>query len=107
MAWVGFTHTRHTQPSNPGQRSTETHMDFTLSETQVYWRDRVVAFMNEHIYPAVPVYAEQMKAFGANRWQVVPILEELKTKARAAGLWNLFLPHDSVPKGSPYAGAAL
>jgi len=82
-------------------------MNFTLSERQVYWRDRVVAFMNQHIYPAVPVYAEQMQAFGANRWQVVPILEELKTKARAAGLWNLFLPHDSVPEGSPYAGAGL
>jgi alkylation response protein AidB-like acyl-CoA dehydrogenase len=105
--WTDIAHTRHTQASNPSQRSAEETMNFTLSERQVYWRDRVVAFMNQHIYPAVPVYAEQMKAFGENRWQVVPILEELKAKARAAGLWNLFLPRDSVPEGSPYAGAGL
>ena len=82
-------------------------MDFTLSDKQVHWRDRVVAFMNEHVYPAVPVYAAQMKAFGENRWQVVPIVEALKAKARAAGLWNLFLPLDSVPADSPYKGAGL
>ena len=82
-------------------------MDFTLSETQVHWRDRVIAFMREHVYPAVPVYMAQMLAFGENRWQVVPVVEELKVKARAAGLWNLFLPLDSVPADSPYRGAGL
>ncbi|MDM0051949.1 acyl-CoA dehydrogenase family protein [Variovorax sp. J22R115] len=82
-------------------------MDFTLSDKQVHWRDRVVAFMNQHIYPAVPVYVQQMKDFGENRWQVVPIVEELKAKAKAEGLWNLFLPRDSVPEGSPYRGAGL
>jgi len=82
-------------------------MDFTLSDKQLHWRDRVVAFMNEHVYPAVPVYTRQMKDFGADRWQVVPVVEELKAKARAAGLWNLFLPLDSVPEGSPYRGAGL
>jgi len=82
-------------------------MDFTLSDKQVHWRDRVVAFMNEHVYPAVPLYQQQMSDFGANRWQVVPIVEALKVKARAAGLWNLFLPLDSVPEGSPYRGAGL
>ena len=82
-------------------------MDFTLSDKQVHWRDRVVAFMNQHIYPAVPVYMQQMKDFGENRWQVVPIVEELKARARAEGLWNLFLPRDSVPEGSPYRGAGL
>jgi len=82
-------------------------MDFTLSEKQVHWRDRVVAFMNRHVYPAVPVYMQQMKDFGENRWQVVPVVEELKAKAKAEGLWNLFLPLDSVPEDSPYRGAGL
>ncbi len=82
-------------------------MNFTLSDTQIYWRDRVVAFMNEHVYPAVPVFDAQMKAFGENRWQVVPIVEELKAKAKAAGLWNLFLSKDSLPEDSPYKGAGL
>ena len=82
-------------------------MNFTLSDTQIYWRDRVKAFMDEHVYPAVPVFDAQMEAFGANRWQVVPIVEELKAKAKAAGLWNLFLPKDSLPEDSPYRGAGL
>ena len=53
---------------------------------------RVEAFMDTHIYPAESVYAEKMEAFGENRWQVPAILEELKEKAKAEGLWNLFLP---------------
>jgi acyl-CoA dehydrogenase len=82
-------------------------MNFSMSERQTYWRDRVLAFMNEHVYPAVPTYAAQMKGFGENRWQVVPVVEELKAKAKAAGLWNLFLPKDSLPEDSPYRGAGL
>ena len=82
-------------------------MDFTLSERQTHWRDRVVAFMHQHVRPAVPVYTQQMQDFGANRWQVVPVVEDLKVRARAAGLWNLFLPRDSVPDDSPYRGAGL
>ena len=53
---------------------------------------RLEAFMDAHVYPAEAVYAEQMEAFGENRWQVPAILEELKEKAKAEGLWNLFLP---------------
>ncbi|MEG9861700.1 MAG: acyl-CoA dehydrogenase family protein [Parvularculales bacterium] len=60
---------------------------------------RVQSFMDEHIYPAEPVYAQQMEAFGDNRWQVPQILEDLKPKARAAGLWNLFLPESSLGGG--------
>jgi acyl-CoA dehydrogenase len=82
-------------------------MNFTMSERQVYWRDRVVAFMNQHVYPAVPTYYKQMKDFGANRWQVVPVVEELKAIAKKEGLWNLFLPKDSLPEDSPYRGAGL
>ena len=53
---------------------------------------RVGDFMDKHIYPAEAVYAEQMAGFGDDRWQVVPVVEELKEKARAEGLWNMFLP---------------
>ena len=55
---------------------------------------RVEAFMDAHIYPNEATYAEQMDAFRAdgNPWQVPPIMEELKEKAKAEGLWNLFLP---------------
>ena len=70
-------------------------MDFTYSDTQKRWVERISQFMEEHIYPAVPVYEEQMAGFGADRWQVVPVLEELKAKAKAAGLWNMFMPPHS------------
>ncbi|MBX3619644.1 MAG: acyl-CoA dehydrogenase family protein [Rhizobacter sp.] len=82
-------------------------MNFTMSERQAYWRDRVVAFMDQYVYPAVPTYHQQMKAFGENRWQVVPVVEELKAIAKKEGLWNLFLPKDSLPEDSPYRGAGL
>ncbi len=53
---------------------------------------RVEAFMDKHVYPNEATYQEQMDSFGENRWQVVPILEDLKAKAKEEGLWNLFLP---------------
>jgi acyl-CoA dehydrogenase len=82
-------------------------MNFTMSERQAYWRERVIAFMDKHVYPAVPTYYAQMKGFGENRWQVVPVVEELKAIAKKEGLWNLFLPKDSLPEDSPYRGAGL
>ena len=66
-------------------------MDFSLSPRQVEWRDRVRAFMDAHVFPNVSAYEAQMKGFGVDRWQVVPIIETLKPKARAEGLWNLFM----------------
>lgn len=48
-------------------------------------------FMQEHIYPAEPVYKLQLHE-AENRFAVIPIVDELKIKARAAGLWNLFVP---------------
>ena len=53
-------------------------------------RERLAAFMDEHIYPNEKTYQEQIEA--GDRWQVPAIMEELKAKAKAAGLWNLFLP---------------
>ena len=82
-------------------------MDFTMSDKQTYWRGRVVDFMNEHVYTAEPVWEQQMHDFGANRWQVPAVLDGLKAKAKSAGLWNLFLPKDSLPEDSPFRGAGL
>ncbi|MBI3837973.1 MAG: acyl-CoA dehydrogenase family protein [Planctomycetia bacterium] len=52
---------------------------------------RVSSFMDEHIYPNEKSWHEQINT--GDRWQPAKIVEELKVKARAAGLWNLFLPH--------------
>ncbi|MDE2577267.1 MAG: acyl-CoA dehydrogenase family protein [Hyphomicrobiales bacterium] len=82
-------------------------MDFSLTERERYWRDRVVAFMHAHVYPAAATYDAQMEGFGANRWQVVPVLEELKKKAKADGLWNLFLPPSAEHDEGDYHGAGL
>ena len=68
-------------------------MDFTMSDRQREWLDRVNAFMDTHVRPAVPIYKQQDEA--GERWKVIPILEELKKKAKAEGLWNLFLPPSS------------
>src|SRR4051812_27261089 len=53
-------------------------------------RERLAAFMDEHIFPNEHTYHEQIG--GANRWHVPELMEQLKAKAKAAGLWNLFLP---------------
>jgi acyl-CoA dehydrogenase len=53
-------------------------------------RERLAAFCDAHIYPNESLFHAQIER---ERWQVAPIVEELKVKARAAGLWNLFLPH--------------
>jgi acyl-CoA dehydrogenase len=82
-------------------------MDFSLSDRQRHWRDRVAAFMHAHVYPAVDTYNAQMAGFGENRWQVPPILDELKAKAKADGLWNLFLPPSAEHDDGPYHGAGL
>ena len=67
-------------------------MDFSHSDKVKELLARVTTFMDEHVYPNEKTYADQMIAFGANRWQVPQIVEDLKVKAREAGLWNLFLP---------------
>ncbi len=60
--------------------------------------NKLTAFMDEHIYPAEAVFEEQLETQG-DRWQVPPIMEALKEKARAAGLWNLFLPESEYGAG--------
>ena len=67
-------------------------MDFAPTARTTALMSRLEAFMLEHVYPAEAVYDAELKAFGTNRWQVLPIVEKLKEQARRAGLWNLFLP---------------
>ena len=68
-------------------------MDFELSDRAKDFRERLLAFMDERVYPAERVYIEQVR--GADTPHVSPpIMEELKEEARARGLWNLFLPDD-------------
>ncbi len=64
-------------------------MDFEHSARTRDLLERLGAFMDAHVYPNEQLYHEQV---AADRWGHPPILEELKAKARAAGLWNLFLP---------------
>ncbi|MBB89950.1 MAG: acyl-CoA dehydrogenase [Magnetovibrio sp.] len=73
-------------------------MDFTPSPRTVELADRLAAFMEAEVYPNEALYQEQLSA-GDTRWKVVPIVENLKTKAKAAGLWNLFLPESELGAG--------
>ena len=68
-------------------------MDFTLSERETYFRDRVKAFIDAEITPRQAEYHEQ--AHAGERWKVIPVVEEMKAKAKAAGLWNFFMPPHS------------
>jgi acyl-CoA dehydrogenase len=65
-------------------------MDFTLSERQTHFRDRVRAMIETRVRPRIGDYHREVAA--GPRWKVLPMLEELKAEARAAGLWNLFMP---------------
>ncbi|MGK5679175.1 acyl-CoA dehydrogenase family protein [Actinoplanes sp. URMC 104] len=60
-------------------------MDFGFDDRTEDYRKRLLAFMDEHVYPAEA-------SFHAEGWEPPPILEDLKAAARSAGLWNLFLP---------------
>jgi acyl-CoA dehydrogenase len=60
--------------------------------------ERLVSFMDEVVYPNERTYHEQHAAF-ANRWTIPPIMEEMKAKARAAGLWNMWLPQSEYGAG--------
>jgi acyl-CoA dehydrogenase len=65
-------------------------MDFDLTERQTYWRDRVRAFIESNVRPRLKdYYAQQAEG---SRWKVLPVIEEEKAKAKAAGIWNLFMP---------------
>ncbi|MGF7159396.1 acyl-CoA dehydrogenase [Rhodoligotrophos appendicifer] len=65
-------------------------MDFELSPKTRDLSERLTQFMEAHVYPAEPRFAEEVAT--GDRWQPTSVMEELKAKARAEGLWNLFLP---------------
>ena len=69
-----------------------------LSDRAQALHDQLVAFMDQHIYPNEALYAEQINT-GENRWAPPPIVKELKKKAKAEGLWNLFLPESELGAG--------
>lgn len=72
-------------------------MNFEYSDSQKYWIHRVSAFIEEHVVPAEAVYEQQHEQ--GDRWKVIPVVEELKQKAKAAGLWNFFMPpHSGQPQ---------
>src|SRR4051812_6673880 len=73
-------------------------MDFEPSNKVKQLQARLRAFMEAEIYPAEKTFERQM-ADTCDRWQVPPIMEKLKAKARAAGLWNLFLPESEYGAG--------
>jgi len=79
-------------------------MDFDLSPKQKEWLDRVQSFMTKHVRPAVPIYNEQDHS--GERWKVIPVLEDLKKKAKAEGLWNMFMPPNE-HEDDEFRGAGL
>jgi acyl-CoA dehydrogenase len=70
----------------------EAGVHFEYSDKVKQLQQRVRDFMDAHVYPAERVYAQQLEG---DRWSQPPVMEELKAKARAAGLWNLFLPESA------------
>ena len=67
-------------------------MDFAFSDKVEALRGRLQAFMDAHVHPNEGTYAQQQAA-AADRWQPVPVVEDLKAHAKVEGLWNLFLAH--------------
>jgi acyl-CoA dehydrogenase len=65
-------------------------MDFTLTERETHFRDRVKAFIDAEIRPRDAEYRRQ--SHEGDRWKVIPVIEEVKAKARRQGLWNFFMP---------------
>ena len=74
-------------------------MDFTLSVKTIQYASKLQAFMDSEVFPAEAVYEKQRhELIASGKPHVLPaVVEDLKKKARALGLWNLFLPHSTNP----------
>jgi alkylation response protein AidB-like acyl-CoA dehydrogenase len=72
-------------------------MDFSLGSVETQWSDRVRGFIEAEVRPRQHDYDAQQRE--GSRWKVIPLVEELKGKAKAEGLWNLFMPpsHGATP----------
>src|SRR4029077_4730345 len=66
-------------------------MDFAFDATTLELRERLLAFMEECVYPAEQRFREEVEQ-ADDRWGTPPVIEALKAQARERGLWNLFLP---------------
>ncbi len=73
-------------------------MNFEYSDKVKSLLEKLQGFMDKEVYPAEAVYASQLGE-GKSRWEVPPVMEELKAKARETGLWNLFLPESKLGAG--------
>jgi acyl-CoA dehydrogenase len=73
-------------------------MDFEFSERTKRYSAQIENFMAAEVYPAEKVFERQLNE-APTRWHVPPVIEELKAKARAQGLWNLFLPESELGAG--------
>src|SRR5580693_4635232 len=84
-------------------------MDFAFDDRTQDLRERLLAFMDERVYPAEPVYEEQVEEAeaGGRMWERVPVTAELKAEARRRGLWNLFLTGKSAKAVSSLYPALL
>ncbi|MEB3416878.1 acyl-CoA dehydrogenase family protein [Alteriqipengyuania sp. WL0013] len=85
-------------------------MDFEPTERQAYWRDRVHDFIEANVRPHTGTFAQQ-DAEG-DRWKVIQIVEDMKAKAKDAGIWNLFMPprndsHHHVDETFEFEGPGL
>jgi acyl-CoA dehydrogenase len=69
-------------------------MEFAFDDRTLAFRERLLAFLDGHVYPAEPVFEEQAAALAAagKQWTRPAIVDDLKAEARKQGLWNLFLP---------------
>ena len=79
-------------------------MQFDYSPKTQEYMARVSAFMDRHVYPAVAAYKAHHEK---DRWGVNPVLEDVKARAKAEGLWNLFLPPSEAHDEGMFRGAGL